>query len=136
MLKQENKKENDMLPEKQILVVEDEPEFAELVKARLEMAGYVVSIAWDAYAGTQAILKKEFDLIILDLMMPAGGGLAILERIQNFPGKLHIPVVILTGKVIDNELKAHLSELNVSAIFAKPYNSIEFLSKIQSLLSV
>ncbi len=120
---------------KRILVVEDEIEFAELVKARLEMTGYLVSIAVDAYGGTQAILKEEFDLIVLDLMMPAGGGLSILERMHQFPRKSTVPVVILTGKPIDDELSAKLSNLKVSAIFIKPYDTTKFLARIKSLLA-
>jgi DNA-binding response OmpR family regulator len=123
------------MTKKRILIVEDEIEFAELVKARLEMAGYVASIAVDAYGGTQAILKEDFDLVVLDLMMPAGGGLVILERMRKFPGKSTIPVVVLTGKTIDDALKAQISNLKVSAIFAKPYDTTIFLSKIKSLLN-
>jgi DNA-binding response OmpR family regulator len=124
-----------MITKKRILVVEDELEFAELVKARLEMAGYTVSIAVDAYGGTQAIAREDFDLVVLDLMMPAGGGLSILERMRKLPGKSTIPVVILTGKTIDDELKTQISNLKVSVIFTKPYNTVKFLSKIQSLLT-
>jgi two-component system alkaline phosphatase synthesis response regulator PhoP len=124
-----------MIAPKRILVIEDELEFAELVKARLEMAGYMVSIAIDAYGGTQTIIKENIDLIVLDLMMPAGGGMAVLERLRKFPTKSTIPVVVLTGKTIDDTLNALLSNLNVSAVFTKPYDAAEFLTKIELLLN-
>lgn len=120
---------------KKILVVEDELKFAQMLKSRLESVGYIVSIVTDAYAGTREILKNDFDLIVLDLMMPAGGGFSILERIRSFPGKSTIPVVILTGKTIDDSLKQMAESFNVEAIFLKPYNPEHFLNKINSLLN-
>jgi len=119
---------------KKILLVEDELDFAKMVKIRLESLGYEVSIAGDAYSGTQAIIKSTPDLIILDLMMPAGGGFSILERIRSIPAKATIPVVILTGKTIDQALKEQAETYGVSAIFSKPYDSVQFVQKIKTLL--
>jgi len=119
---------------KKILVIEDELEYAELVKVRLEMVGYEVTIAVDAYSGTQEIIKGDFNLIVLDLMMPAGGGFSILERMRKIPGKSMIPVVILTGQYIDNEVKEKAKNLKVSAILSKPYDKDKFLKTIRSLL--
>jgi len=119
---------------KKILLVEDELDFAKMVKIRLESLGYEVSIAGDAYSGTQAIIKSTPDLIILDLMMPAGGGFSILERIRSIPAKATIPVVILTGKTIDDALKEQAETYGVSAIFSKPYDSVQFVQKIKALL--
>lgn len=121
---------------KKILIVEDERDFAKMVKMRLESAGYEVSVAMDAYQGTQAVIKNDFDLIVLDLMMPAGGGLAMLERIRKIPAKTMIPVVILTGKTIDDETKERAVANDVTTIFTKPYESEKFLRKIKSLVPV
>ncbi len=120
---------------KKILIVEDEPVFAEIVKERLEREGYSVSIAADAYSGTQQVVKGAPDLIVLDLMMPAGGGFSILERVRNFPDKSAIPVVIFTGKTVDKEMIQKAKELKVSAIFSKPEVRDSFVAKIHSLLS-
>ena len=119
---------------KKILLVEDELDFAKMVKIRLESLGYEVSIAGDAYSGTQAIIKSTPDLIILDLMMPAGGGFSILERIRSIPAKATIPVVIVTGKTIDDAVKEKAKAYGVSAIFSKPYDSVQFVQKIKALL--
>jgi DNA-binding response OmpR family regulator len=123
-----------MSEKKQIIIIEDEIQFAKMVKLRLESEGYNVHIATDAYAGTQEILKKNFDLIILDLMMPAGGGFSILERINKFPGKSIIPVIILTGKNLDNQVREQAEAHHVAAIFHKPYDNQEFVGLIHSLL--
>lgn len=120
---------------KKILIVEDEPVFAEIVKERLTKEGYSVSIASDAYSGTQMVVKGHPDLIVLDLMMPAGGGFSILERVRNFPAKQTIPVVIFTGKAVNKEMVRKARELKVSAIFTKPEVKDTFIKKIHSLLA-
>jgi CheY-like chemotaxis protein len=125
-----------MTSPKRILIVEDEIEFAQLLKDRLEMAGYRVAINTDAYAGTEAIIKEDFDLMVLDLMMPAGGGLAVLERMRQFPGKSKIPVVILTGKTIDDEVKEKAEAYHVHAILTKPVESHKFVGIIDKLLKL
>ena len=121
---------------KEILIVEDEMAFAKIVRMRLESVGYAVSVAGDAYTGTQKIIKGNPDLVILDLMMPAGGGFSLLERIRNIPAKASLPVIILTGKAITDELKEKAKSLDVSAIFSKPYETQEFVGKIMSLVPV
>ena len=119
---------------KRILIVEDEMDFARMVGMRLESIGYETHIAGDAYSGTREILQGEYDLMILDLMMPAGGGFTILERIQNYPAKCTVPVVVVTGKTIDEEVKETSQKYNVAAIFPKPYDNKEFVRKIKSLV--
>jgi CheY-like chemotaxis protein len=108
---------------KKILIVEDELDFAKMVKLRLLSVGYEVQI-----------VRNDYDLIILDLMMPAGGGYSLLDRIRKIPSKTMIPVVILTGKTISNEDREKAQEYNVSAIFSKPYDSTEFLETLKSLV--
>ncbi len=119
---------------KKILIVEDEPVFAEIVKYRLRAEGYSVSVALDAYSGTQQIVKGAPDLIVLDLMMPAGGGFSILERVRNIPSKGDIRVVIFRGKTVDEEITRKVKKLGVAAIFAKPNMPDDFTSTIKSLL--
>ncbi len=125
-----------MSERKKILVVEDEFEFAKMVKLRLESVGYEVIIAGDTYDGTLKILKEQPDLLILDLMMPAGGGFALLERINQHPIHVTMQVIILTGKTVDDEVREHAEKYGVAAIFRKPYKSEQFIKKVQSLLPV
>lgn len=125
-----------MSAKKKILVVEDELGFAKMVKLRLESVGYDVTISGDAYTGTQEVIKNEFDLIVLDLMMPAGGGFSLLERIRKIPRRASIPVIILTGKSVDDEVRKQAEQYEVAAIYTKPYDSKEFVAQIQSIIPV
>ncbi len=119
---------------KKILIIEDELGYAKMVKMRLESAGFDVSVAGDAYVGTMGIIKSKPDLIVLDLMMPAGGGFGILERIRSIPSKATLPIVILTGKKIDNELRQKAEAYHVAAVFSKPYEGDRFVNEIKSLV--
>jgi two-component system response regulator ArlR len=121
---------------RKIIIVEDEFTFAKVIKMRLESCGYDVEIAGDAYQGTQSIISKEFDLIILDLMMPAGGGYSLLDRIRKLPTKSAIPVIIMTGKHLDANDEAAAQSLDVNAIFSKPYDTSKFLNTVMNLAPV
>jgi CheY-like chemotaxis protein len=116
------------------LLVEDELQYAKTVKLRLESIGYSVTIAGDAYSGTQAIIKGQPDLIILDLNMPAGSGFSILERIQQIPSKTTIPVIVLTARQVDDALKQRIMAYGVSGIFNKLIDNDKFILIIQSLV--
>lgn len=116
-----------------IIVIEDEMTFAKVIKLRLETQGYHVEIAGDAYQGTQSIIKNQYDLIILDLMMPAGGGFSALERVRKIPAKHNIPVIVITGKHLDDQDKLLAENFDVRAIFQKPFNTDTFLSTVHSL---
>lgn len=119
-----------------IIIIEDELKFAKMVKMRLESVGYDVTIAGDAYTGTQQLIQGDFDLIVLDLMMPAGGGFSVLERIQKLPAIATTPVIIITGKTIDAELQEKAEQYDVSAVFTKPYDSAQFLEKVKMLIPI
>lgn len=119
-----------------ILIIEDELEFAEMVRVRLELLGYKVSIALDALTGTREILQNDFDLVILDLMMPAGGGFSVLQRMRKTPFKSLIPVIILTAKDITPEIRNTARIFKVSTIFQKPYDEVEFEKKVKELLPI
>ncbi len=119
-----------MREKRKIVIVDDELEFAKVVKLRLENVGYKAIIALDTYLGMQNIVRNEPDLVILDLLMPAGGGFTLLDRIRNHPTTVNIPVVILTGKEVDDELRTKAYEYDVTEIVQKPYDPAKFVEKI------
>ena len=67
---------------KRILIVEDDLSIAELQKDYLELSGFEVSVCTDGVQGLNTIKEKEFDLIILDIMLPKIDGFSILRSIQ------------------------------------------------------
>ena len=119
-----------MNDKKKIVIVEDDLDFAKVVKIRLEKVGYKVSIALDTYLGMRDIVNTEPDLIILDLMMPAGGGFILLERLRQNPATVTIPVIILTAKTVDDAIREKAKTYDVADIFQKPYDPANFVERI------
>ena len=117
-----------------ILLVEDELDFARIMKMRLESNGYEVSIAEDTYRGTQEAIRGDYDLIILDLMMPAGGGFTLLERIKKLPSKESIPVMILTSSDLDEDAET-AKMLGVDAFVLKTTRAEIIIELIEKLIT-
>jgi len=124
-----------MNDKKKILIVEDEVEFAKMVKLRLQSVGFEVSLATDVQVGTQKMMDEDWDLLVLDLMMPGGGGFSLLERVHQYPEKTRIPVIILTGKTVDEDVRSKAEAYHISDIVMKPYESKAFVEKIKSVVS-
>lgn len=117
-----------------ILIVEDEVDFAKMVKLRLESEGYEVTIAENPHIGTQEILKGDHELVILDLMMPEDEGFSVVRRMRRFPGRTATPVIVLTGKPIDHNVQRVADSYGISEIYSKPYDADVFIKKVKSLL--
>ncbi len=113
-----------------ILVVEDEMDVSKVLRKRLQEAGYEVVVAIDAYQAVEYAHKEKPDLIILDLMLPAGGGLSVIKNIKMSPRLAYLPVVVLTG-IRDDQYKAKVLEEGVDAYLEKPYE-VEVLLKTLS----
>jgi DNA-binding response OmpR family regulator len=121
---------------KKILIVEDEREYAEMVKLRLELSGFSCAIAETTQAGVTKMKEGNFDLMILDLMLPGGGGSVLLNELGRDPAKAGVPVVVLTGKPLTQEVNADLKQYKISAVFSKPYDPEKFLGVIRSLVKI
>lgn len=114
---------------KKILIVEDEPVISDLIKLNLKMVGYETK---QVYTGTQAIYeveKEEFDLILLDVMLPELDGFSIIEKIKY----KDVPVIFLTAKssVVD---KVKGLKMGADDYIIKPFESIELLARVESVL--
>ncbi len=120
---------------KKILLVEDNPEIAELLRDGLYAEGFEVAICPDAYQGVEFTHRIRPDLIILDLMLPAGGGFAVLEKIKLSVKTRHIPVVILTASK-DTEHRKKAIEMGAKAYLEKPYETKDLADMIRSILGI
>ena len=108
----------------------------DLVKAlqmRLADWKYETIVAIDAYEGTKLAMDQKPDLVILDLMLPAGGGISTLRNIRNSSRVRFIPVIILTG-MKDEAVKRQVIELGVSVYMEKPYKDEDLKSAIDKCL--
>ncbi|HMN48956.1 MAG TPA: response regulator transcription factor [Ignavibacteriaceae bacterium] len=114
-----------------ILVVEDEKKVASFIKKGLEEDYYSVDIALDGREGARLALSEEYDLIILDIMLPFKDGISILKDIRT--EKISTPVLMLTAK--DNVSDKVLGlDSGADDYLAKPFAFDELLARVRALL--
>jgi DNA-binding response OmpR family regulator len=113
-----------------ILVVDDEKLLVKGIKFNLENEGYEVECAYDGQAAVDLARSGEFDLIILDLMMPELDGLEACVKIREFS---NVPIIILTAKSEDTD-KLIGFECGADDYLTKPFNVLELKARIRALL--
>lgn len=119
---------------KKILIIDDEKALVSGLYTLLKSQGYLPIAAYDGVFGISLAHKENPDLIILDLGLPAGGGLYVLENLKNSIETHDIPVLVLTAQQgADLEEKAKL--MGTEAYFHKPFDSQQLLSRIGDILN-
>ena len=118
---------------KKILIIEDEQDLASTLSKRLTSVGYEVMISMDALLGVVQAHKSKVDLIILDLMLPGGGGHSVLSNLKCSTLTMNIPVLVLTG-MQDEVRKKKILEMGVDGYMQKPYEIQNVLSEIKRIL--
>ncbi len=113
-----------------ILVVDDEPELRQVLRATLEKENYHVAEAGDAEEMRCVFSNEDFDLVILDLMLPGEDGLSLTRYLKE---RSDVGVIILTGKGESVDLIIGL-EMGADDYVAKPYNRRELLARIKSVM--
>jgi len=122
-----NDKENNM----RILVVEDEHRIANSIKKGLEQEKYAVDIAYTGNDGYDLASTEDYDLIILDLLLPGMDGVTICKELRK--NKIHIPVLMLTAK---GQIQDKVDGLDSGAddYLTKPFSFEELLARIRALI--
>src|SRR5438552_12663319 len=114
-----------------ILVVEDEKRIADFLTRGLQGAGYAVDSAPDGITAIDFIHATDYDLVILDLMLPDMDGLKVLERIRS--RKVGPPVLILSARgQVDDRVKG--LEQGADDYLVKPFAFVELLARVRALL--
>jgi two-component system copper resistance phosphate regulon response regulator CusR len=113
------------------LVVEDEVRIADFLERGLQSAGYAVDVAHNGQTALDMVHATDYDLIILDMMLPDMDGLKVLEKIRN--RKTSPPVLILSARgTVDDRVKG--LETGADDYLVKPFAFIELLARVRVLL--
>lgn len=112
-----------------ILVVEDEKPISDLIRMNLEDVGYTCTCAYDGIAAADCFEKENFDLVLLDIMLPKADGYELLEYIR----PTGVPVIFLTAK---SALEERVKGLRLGAedYIVKPFEIVELLARVQVVL--
>lgn len=116
---------------RQILIVEDEEKIARLLEIELTYEGYETTKVYDGYEGFAAIKSQEWDLILLDVMLPGISGIEILRRTRSIPS--NVPVILLTAKDAIEDKVAGL-DLGANDYVTKPFQMEELLARVRAHL--
>ena len=114
---------------KKILIVEDESSISDFVKLELEYEGYQVSIKEDGREGLKEALENDYDLIILDIMLPSMNGFEICRRLKR---EKNTPVIMLSAKDSVTD-KVNGLQIGADDYIPKPFAIEELLARINAI---
>ena len=116
-----------------ILIVEDESSISDFVKGELEYEGYEVCIKEDGREGLEEALNNEYDLVILDIMLPGEDGVSLLKKIKASSRTRDIPVIMATAKSVEYD-KIKSLDMGADDYLVKPFGMMEMVSRIKAVL--
>jgi phosphate regulon transcriptional regulator PhoB len=116
-----------------ILVVEDEPDIAELVKYHLEKAGLPARVVADGKQALDLIVREPPALVVLDLMLPGLDGMEVCRRLRGSPATRGIPVIMLTAKAEEVDRIVGL-EMGADDYVPKPFSPRELVARVKAVL--
>ena len=116
-----------------ILVVDDEKNIQELVSYNLKKEGHIVSTADDGISGLQEALKGNYDLIVLDVMLPGIDGTEICKKLRSNEGTKRIPVIMLSARSDEIDKIIGL-EFGADDYVVKPFSPRELSARVKAVL--
>ncbi len=123
---------------KKILVIDDEPDFVEMITMTLESADFEVISAYSGDVGLEKAREEKPDAIILDIMMPEKDGFITCKELKAGSDTEHIPILILTGirEHLSNSRYAKSMGLSLEAedFMEKPINPKEIIKRVNEML--
>ncbi len=113
-----------------ILLIEDDTSISEMVFNYLTKEGFIVATAFDGEEGVKNFLRDNFDLVVLDIMMPKLDGIEVMKIIRE---KSLVPILIMSAKGSDVDKAIGLG-LGADDYISKPFSMVEFTARIKSAI--
>lgn len=114
-----------------ILIIEDEPSLRELIQRSLEKERYVVEAAADFQSGLRKIEDYDYDCVLLDIMLPDGNGLNLLEQLKKMRKRENVIIISAKDSLDDKVLGL---ELGTDDYLPKPFHLAELNARIKSVI--
>jgi DNA-binding response OmpR family regulator len=119
--------------QKTVMIIEDEPEAAELFGEMMRLSGFRVLKMFASAPAIPMIIQEKPDVIILDIMMPDISGLEVLRFMHREPALASIPVIVVSAKSMPSDIKTGL-EAGASMYLTKPVGFIELKQAVDQVL--
>ena len=119
--------------QKTVMIIEDEPEAAELFGEMMRVNGFRVLKIFSSAPAIPMIIQEKPDVIILDIMMPDISGLEVLRYMRREPELLSIPVIVVSAKSMPGDIKVGL-EAGASMYLTKPVGFLELKQAVEQVL--
>ena len=120
--------------EKTVIVVEDEPDAAEMFAEMMRVSGYHVLKILSSTPAIGIIAAQKPDVVILDVMMPDVSGLEVLRFMRREPELKHIPVILVSAKSMPSDIKMGM-DAGASLYLTKPVGFLDLKQAVEGLLT-
>lgn len=118
-----------------ILIVEDSPIMAEVLRRNLERVGLNVTVARNGVEGSDLVADREFDAVVTDYQMPRMDGREFVRNLRMTTQNCTVPVIFVSGKGLELDTEQLRIELGIRAFLFKPYSPSQLISVIQHCLA-
>ena len=118
-----------------IVLAEDSESLGQIVKIKLQNAGYIVSWARDGETAWNMILLEQPALVILDIMMPKISGFEVLNSLKLHPETVQIPVMMMTARAVEEDVRRSIAG-GATDYIVKPFKPDNLVQRVNRLLQV
>lgn len=122
------------MSDKVILIVDDDEDFLQTLTIRMRTAGYKAVVAADGMQAVMMAQRHNPDLVVLDMRMPAGDGLSVMDKLSRSTKTMNIPVIVVTA-YDDEATKQQVMGLGAVNYLRKPFEVEDLLKAIGDALS-
>ena len=116
-----------------VLIVEDEPDAAELFAEMMRVNGFRVIKTYSSTPAIEMLASDQPDIVILDLMMPDVSGLEVLRFMRRDPNLVNIPVIVVSAKSMPADIKIGM-EAGASAYLTKPVGYLDLTHAVEKFI--
>ena len=121
--------------QKTIIVVEDEPDTAEMFAEMMRLNGYQVIKSYGGETAVSLIASEKPNAVVLDIMMPDLSGLEVLRILRNDPDLASIPVIVVSAKSLTSDIK-HGMDAGASVYLAKPVAFMDLVAAVENAIRI
>lgn len=118
-----------------VIVVEDEPDTAEMFAEMMRLNGYQVIKSYGGETAVSLIAREKPDAVVLDIMMPDLSGLEVLRILRNDPELASIPVIVVSAKSLTSDIK-HGMDAGASVYLAKPVAFMDLVAAVENAIRI